>query len=71
MRCGDPLVWGEPIREVLPPNETTRTFPLLNAILGQTAWTAQCMQNGLNGGTMVSIEPGGRGGLSSMAIYEP
>lgn len=32
-----------------------------NAILGQTAWTAQCMQNELNGGTMVSIEPGGRG----------
>ena len=32
-----------------------------SAILGQTARTAQCMQNGLNAGTMVSIEPGGRG----------
>ena len=33
----------------------------MNAIIGQTARAIECVQNNLNAGTLVSIEPGGSG----------
>ena len=33
----------------------------MTALTGQIAWTSECHQNNLNAGTLVSIEPGGRG----------
>jgi len=36
-------------------------------LTGQVAWTADCHRNNLNAGTLVSIEPGGRG--SSQMVH--
>ena len=64
VRCGNPLVRdydGNRLEGYYHLMKQPEHAAFLNAITGQTAWTIECVQNNLNAGTIVSIEPGGRG----------
>lgn len=64
VRCGDPLARdfdGNRLEGYYHLMKQSEHATFVNALTGQTAWTIESVQNNLNAGTLVSVEPGGRG----------